>query len=148
MRIGYLSFDAHNEGPLLIYALKAYKYHHGCYPVRVLIDQIYRTKPNIAFCQKKGIRISGPKFGRPTKNAIIRKMDAKTAAQDNADRIQIKRYFSTAKRRNGMGLNTKKREDTSLSTSTLSVLVTNIWVPSNLQLRNRKPAPQQVPNAF
>ena len=126
-RIEYLSFDAYNEGPRLIQALEAYKYHHGCYPARLLVDQIYRTKPNIAFCQKNGIRISGPKLGRPVKDATIRKMDAKTAAQDNADRIQIERYFSTAKRRNGMGLITKKREDTSLTTIALSVLVTNIF---------------------
>ena len=126
-RIEYLSFDAYNEGPMLIQALEAYKYHHGCYPERVLVDQIYRTRPNIAFCQKNGIRISGPRLGRPAKNDGIRRKDAKTAAQDNADRIQIERYFSTAKRRNGMGLITKKREDTSLTTIALSVLVTNIF---------------------
>ena len=126
-RIEYLSFDAYNEGPMLIQALEAYKYHHGCYPERVLVDQIYRTRPNIAFCQKNDIRISGPRLGRPAKNAEIRRKDAKTAAQDNADRIQIERYFSTAKRRNGMGLITKKREDTSLTTIALSVLVTNIF---------------------
>ena len=126
-RIEYLSFDAYNEGPMLIQALEAYKYHHGFYPERVLVDQIYRTRPNIAFCQKNGIRISGPRLGRPAKNEEIRKKDAKTAAQDNADRIQIERYFSTAKRRNGMGLITKKREDTSLMTIALSVLVTNIF---------------------
>ena len=44
-RIEYLSFDAYNEGPMLIQALEAYKYHHGCYPERVLVDQIYRTRP-------------------------------------------------------------------------------------------------------
>ena len=126
-RIEYLSFDAYNEGPMLIQALEAYKYHHGCYPERVLVDHIYRTRPNIAFCQKNGIRISGPRLGRPAKNEEIRRKDAKTAAQDNADRIQIERYFSTAKRRNGMGLITKKREDTSLTTIALSVLVTNIF---------------------
>ena len=126
-RIEYLSFDAYNEGPMLIQALEAYKYHHGCYPERVLVDQIYRTRPNIAFCQKNGIRISGPRLGRPAKNDEIRRKDAKTAAQDNADRIQSERYFSTAKRRNGMGLITKKREDTSLTTIALSVLVTNIF---------------------
>ena len=126
-RIEYLSFDAYNEGPMLIQALEAYKYHHGCYPSRVLVDQIYRTRPNIAFCQKNRIRISGPRLGRPIKDEDIRKKDAQLAAQDNADRIQIERYFSTAKRRNGMGLITKKREDTSLTTIAFSVLVTNIF---------------------
>ena len=126
-RIEHLSFDAYNEGPMLIQALEAYKYHHGCYPVRVLVDQIYRTKSNIAFCQKNGIRISGPKLGRPTKDEKARKKASKITAQDNADRIQIERYFSVAKRRNGLELITKKRQDTSLTTIALSVLVTNIF---------------------
>ena len=138
-RIEYLSFDAYNEGPMLIQALEAYKYHHGCYPERVLVDQIYRTRPNIAFCQKNGIRISGPRLGRPAKNDEIRRKDAKTAAQDNADRIQIERYFSTAKRRNGMGLITKKREDTSLTTIALSVLVTNIFGSFKLAVEEPEP---------
>ena len=138
-RIEYLLFDAYNEGPMLIQALEAYKYHHGCYPERVLVDQIYRTRPNIAFCQKNGIRISGPRLGRPAKNEEIRKKDAKIAAQDNVDRIQIERYFSTAKRRNGMGLITKKREDTSLTTIAFSVLVTNIFGSFKLAVEEPEP---------
>ncbi len=126
-RIEHLSFDAYNEGPMLIQALEAYKYHHGCYPVRVLVDQIYRTKANIAFCKENNIRISRPKLGRPPKDKKKRDKEAKTAAQDNVDRIQIERFFSTAKRRNGLGLITKKREDTSLSTIAISVLVINIF---------------------
>ena len=126
-RIEHLSFDAYNEGPMLIQALEAYKYHHGRYPVRVLVDQIYRTKSNIAFCNENNIRISGPKLGRPPKDKKKRDKEAKTAAQDNVDRIQIERFFSTAKRRNGLGLITKKREDTSLSTIAMSILVTNIF---------------------
>ena len=137
-RIEYLSFDAYNEGPMLIQALEAYKYHHGCYPERVLVDQIYRTRPNIAFCQKNGIRISGPRLGRPAKNEELRKKDVKNAAQDNIDRIQIERYFSTAKRRNGMGLITKKRKDTSLTTIALSVLVTNIFGSFKLAVEELK----------
>ena len=126
-RIEHLSSDSFNEGPKLIDALEAYRYHHGTYPERVLVDQIYRTRGNIAFCKNNGIRISGPKLGRSSADEKLRKKDAKIAAKDNADRIQIERYFSTAKRRNGMGLITKKREDTSLSTIAMSVFVTNIF---------------------
>ncbi len=126
-RIEHLSFDAYNEGPMLIQTLDAYKYHHGSYPERVLVNQIYRTRPNIAFCQKNGIRFTGPRLGRPVKNEEIKRKDVKIAAKDNVDRIQIERYFNTAKRRNRMGPITKKREDTSLTTIALSVLVTNIF---------------------
>ena len=48
-------------------------------------------------------------------------------AKVRADRIEIECYFSVAKRRNGMGLISKKRKDTSLFTIDLSVLVTNIF---------------------
>lgn len=126
-RIEHLSFEAYNEGPLLQQALEAYKYRTGVYPNRVLVDQLYRTKANIAFCTQNGIRISGPKLGRPPKDKKIKDKEAKIAAKDNVDRIQIERFFSTAKRRNGLGLITKKREDTSLSTIAMSIFVTNIF---------------------
>ena len=123
----YLSFDAYNEGPMLQKALEAYKYRNGHYPARVLVDQIYRTRENIAFCKRNGIRLSGPMLGRPTKDKEKNKSGKKTADKDNIDRIQIERFFSTAKRRNGMGLIDRKREDTSLMTIALSVMVTNIF---------------------
>ena len=126
-RIENLSFNSYNEGPMLIEALTAYKYCNGAYPERVLVDQIYRTKANIAFCKENDIRISGPKRGRPSKDDEKLRKERKTAAMDNTDRIEVERYFSTAKRKNGMGMINKKREDTSLSTIAMSVLVTNIF---------------------
>ena len=126
-RIEYLSFNAFNEGPMLIDALNAYRYRNGFYPKRVLVDKIYRTKDNIRFCNENGIRISGPKLGRPFKDEKTLRKNRRTAAKDNTDRIEIERYFSTAKRRNGMGRIARKREDTSLSTIAMSVLVTNIF---------------------
>ena len=126
-RIEHLSFDAFNEGPMLIEALNAYHYRNGYYPERVLVDKIYRTQDNIRFCNENGIRISGPKLGRPVTDENTLRKNRKTAAKDNTDRIEIERYFSTAKRRNGMGRIARKREDTSLSTIAMSVLVTNIF---------------------
>jgi hypothetical protein len=126
-RIESLSFNAYNEGPMLVDAINAYKYRNDCYPERVLVDQIYRTQANIRFCKEHGIRISGPKLGRPAKDTATVRKERKTTSQDNTDRIEIERYFSTAKRRNGMGIINKKREDTSLSTIAMSVMVTNIF---------------------
>ena len=126
-RIENLSFNSYNEGPMLIEALTAYKYRNGEYPERVLVDQIYRTKANIAFCNTNGIRISGPKLGRPTKDDAKLRKERKVAAVDNTDRIEVERYFSTAKRRNGMGVIKRKREEKSLSTIAMSILVTNIF---------------------
>lgn len=126
-RIEHFSFDAYNEGALLQNALEAYRYRNHHYPKRVLVDQIYRTQDNIRFCTKNNIRISGPKLGRPSTDKEANRQSAKIMAKDRADRIEIERYFSIAKRRNGMGLISKKRKDTSLSTIALSVMVTNIF---------------------
>ena len=66
-RIENISFDAYNESTCLQDAVNAYYERTGYYPERVLADQIYRTRDNRAFCQKHGIRLSGPKLGRPSK---------------------------------------------------------------------------------
>ena len=126
-RIEHLSFDAYNEGSMLIDALKAYHYRNNCYPERILVDQIYRTTENIQFCKEHGIRICGPKLGAPYKDKSKAQKTRKQEALDNSDRIEIERYFSTAKRRNGLGLIIRKRKDTSLSTIAMSILVTNIF---------------------
>ena len=126
-RIESLSFDAFNEGPQLIDALNAYEYRNGQYPSRVLVDQIYRTRKNLAFCKEKGIQISGPRLGRPAKSTESVRKNRRTAQKDQTDRIEIERYFSVAKRRNGMGLVMRKRKDTSLATIAMSILVTNIF---------------------
>lgn len=126
-RIEYISFKAYNEGPMLIDALNAYKYRNGCYPERVLVDQIYHTRENMGFCKQNGIRMSGPRLGRPVVDESVAKKQRRITAKDNSDRIEVERYFSVAKRRNGMGLVNRKREDTSLSTVAMSVLVTNVF---------------------
>ena len=62
------------------------------------------------------------------KASALKRIDVRYGPQNaNTDRIEIERYFSTAKRRNGMGRIARKREDTSLSTIAMSVLVTNIF---------------------
>ena len=68
-RIEKLSFDAYNESAVLKTALENYKKRTGHYPERVLADQIYRNRDNIAFCSSLGIRLSGKKLERAKKDA-------------------------------------------------------------------------------
>ena len=89
-RIEKLSFDAYNESAVLKTALENYKKRTGHYPERVLADQIYRNRDNIAFCSSLGIRLSGKKLGRPKKDADS-KAEKKIAYQDNTDRIEESR---------------------------------------------------------
>ena len=123
-RIENISFDAYNESTCLQAAVNAYYERTGYYPERVLADQIYRTRDNRAFCQKHGIRLSGPKLGRPNKTTT--KTEKKIEYQDNTDRIEVERRFSLTKRCYGMGKIMTKLEDTQLTSIALSVFVANI----------------------
>ena len=123
-RIENISFDAYNESTCLQDAVNAYYERTGYYPERVLADQIYRTRDNRAFCQKHGIRLSGPKLGRPSKETT--KTDKQIEYQDNTDRIEVERRFSLTKRCYGMGKIVTRLEDTQFTSIALSVFVANI----------------------
>ena len=123
-RIEKISFDAYNESTCLQEAVERFKTRTGFYPERVLADQIYRTRDNRAYCKLQGIRLSGPKLGRPTETA---KEDKKQEYQDNTDRIEVERAFSLSKRCYGMGLIRTKLEETTLSSIALSIFVTNLF---------------------
>ena len=69
-RIEKLSFDAYNESTVLETAIESYKKRTGHYPERVLADQIYRNRDNIAFCSGLGIRLSGKRLGRPESSVL------------------------------------------------------------------------------
>jgi len=109
---------------VLTTAIENYRKRTGHYPERVLVDQIYRNRKNIAFCKSKNIRISGTPLGRPKKNPSSE--DLKTAHQDNTDRIEVERGFSIAKRCFGLGLICTKLDITTRSSIMLSIVAMNI----------------------
>ena len=119
-----LSFDAYNEEDVLIGAIQNYYKRTGHYPQRVLVDQIYRNRKNIAYCKSKKIRISGKALGRPKKASTSEEL--KIAHQDNTDRIEVERGFSLAKRCFGMGLIRTKLDITTRSSIALSILAMNL----------------------
>lgn len=123
-RIEKISFEAYNESACLIEAVERFKDRSGHYPERVLADQIYRTRENRNYCKEHGIRLSGPKLGRPSAAA---KADKKQEYQDNTDRIEVERSFSLSKRCYGMSCITTKLEETQLTSIALSVFVTNLF---------------------
>ena len=122
-RMEKISFDPYNESTILKDSLERYKERTGHYPERILADQIYRTRENRKFCAEHNIRMSGPKLGRPSKKVP----STKTERQDNIDRIEVERFFSTGKRCNGMGLVVARLSVTALGSIALSVLVTNLF---------------------
>ena len=123
-RIEKISFEAYNESACLIDAVERFHERTGYYPERVLADQIYRTRDNRKFCKDHGIRLSGPKLGRP---GVRAKEDKKQEYQDNTDRLEVERAFSLDKRCYGMGLITTKLKETQLTSVALSVFVSNLF---------------------
>ena len=122
-RLEKLSFDAYNEQDVLISSVKNYKTRTGHYPERVLVDQIYRNRGNIAFCKVHDIRISGPALGRPKK---MSKEEKQQSYNDSVDRIEVERGFSLAKRCYGLGLIRTKLDTTTRSSIALSIIAMNL----------------------
>ena len=123
-RLEKISFEPYNEGCELQDAIERYKERTGAYPGRVLVDQIYRTRDNRAYCKERGIEMSGPKLGRPAKES---KKSSKTEYQDNTDRIEVERFFSREKHSFGAGLIMTKLDSTTLTSIALSVLAANMF---------------------
>lgn len=122
-RLEKVSFDPYNENTTFQSAVEAYFQRTGHYPARVLVDKIYRTRENRAYCDERGIRISGPKLGRPAAGHRTTKEEY----QDNKDRIEVERFFSLDKRCYGAGLIMTKLKETTLASIALSVLVANLF---------------------
>ena len=105
-------------------SVERYKLRHGCYPESVHVDTIYRTRENIRYCQERGIRISGPRLGRPPKEPdpkVVRQ-----ARQDARDRNCSEGKFGEGKRRYGMALIMAKLRETSETVIIMNLIVMNL----------------------
>ena len=119
-----LDWEAFNESTDLVEQVERYRERFGCYPVSVHVDQLYRTRDNRAWCQARGIRLSGPPLGRP-------KASAKTALtaqarQDAAIRNGVEGKFGQAKRRFGLARVMAKLAATAEASIAVTVLVMNL----------------------
>ncbi|MDW7729695.1 MAG: transposase, partial [Bacillota bacterium] len=119
-----LSWDNFGEAMTLIEAIECYYERHRFYPLSVHVDKIYRTRDNINYCKSKGIRLSGPRLGRPPKepDPALKKL----ARQDELDRIAIEGKFGEGKRKYGLGLIKEKLKETSETTIMINLIVMNL----------------------
>lgn len=117
------SFDAYNESKNLIPMVESYFQRTGHYPKRLLADKIYRNRENISYCTERNIRLSGPALGRPKKGEIRNRQQD---YRDEADRIEVERGFSLAKRKCGLGLIVTRLEETTCHCLGMSVLLLNL----------------------
>ena len=126
-RLEQVQFDPYNECTVLQDVVERYKKRTGHYPKRVLVDQVYRTKENRAFCEERGIEMSGRKPGRPPTDDKERRKEEKKSRKNDADRIEVERFFSVDKRCCGAGLIMTKLSTTTLGSIALAVLVANLF---------------------
>lgn len=129
-----LDWDAYNEGNTLIDSLKRYKGKYGFYPEAVLADKIYRTRENRDFCKSRGIRLSGPKLGRP--NEEEKKEVKKQAYSDSCERNEVEGKFGTGKRKYTLDCIMAKLKETSETMIILNLLVMNLDKGLRLLLLN------------
>lgn len=123
VRLEHTSFDAYNEAENLIDIVERYKEREGHYPERVLVDQIYRNRDNLAYCKKHGIRLSGKPLGRPKRDPSE---DRKQTYRDSVDRIEVERKFSQAKGSFGLGRIMVRLKETVKSSISLAIISLNI----------------------
>lgn len=122
-RLEKISFDPYNECTVFQDAIERYKNRTGRYPVRALVDKIYRTKENRNFCKERGIHMSGRAPGRPAND----KAETLRERKNETDRIEVERFFSVEKRCCGAGMIMTKLANTTLTSIALSVLVANLF---------------------
>jgi len=124
------SWEAYNESGDLIAQIERYKKRYGCYPQSVHADKIYRTLVNREYCRKRGIRLSGPKLGRPPKEIEENKeyltMLKQQQRQDERDRQAVEGKFGQGKRRFRLDHIMTKLAATSEATIMMAFIIMNI----------------------
>lgn len=124
MYVDELSWDPFNESVNLQQAVEDYKKRFGFYPEAVIADQIYRNRDNRAFCKKEGIRLSGPRLGRP-KTGETRNME-RVELQDMGERNAVEGGFGVGKRRYGLARIMAHLKETAESVIVLQFIVMNL----------------------
>lgn len=101
-RINNLSWDAYHEGGDLKKQVEAYRKLYGYYPAVVIADKIYGTRENRDWLTQLGIRYSGKRLGRPSKQSQTPYQKSR-ARKENGERNHVEGKFGQAK--NGYNLN-------------------------------------------
>jgi hypothetical protein len=118
------SWDNFSEGVTLVESAEKYKARHGVYPEAILADMTYRNRDNLAFCKKNGIRLSGPRLGRPKQEPDDDEKN--TAYLDNCERNTVESRNGIVKRRFGLGLIMALLSCTAETEAALNVLAMNV----------------------
>lgn len=119
-----LDWNNFNEGTTLQESIEDYRDRFGFYPEAVLADKIYRNRENLQYCKERGIRLSGPKLGRPSKEED--KAQKILAKQDASERNAVEGKFGEGKRAYGLGRIRARLQKTSETVVFIQFLVMNL----------------------
>jgi IS5 family transposase len=127
-----LSWEPYNESQDLKTQLENYKARYGYYPEVVCADKIYRTRENLQYCHEYGIRLSGPKLGRPykevEKNRSLLREQKRIERDDERLRVAVEGKFGEGKRTYSLDNIGMKLRATSESAIMMAFLVMNLMV--------------------
>ena len=126
-RIEHLSWDNFHEGTTLQESVESYRADTGVYPERVLTDRAYRTRENLQYCKERGIRMSGPKLGRPPKDKALYRQQLLEERLESGERYAVESSFGVGKRRYGLNLVMERLQETSEVAIHVSILTMNLW---------------------
>ena len=122
--IDKLDWNAYSEADQLIPAAEEYKQKTGCYPVAIIADKLFRNRKNLAYCKEHGIRLSGPRLGRPPK--LTDKSLKELERQDASARNAIEGKFGEGKTKYGLDRIMARLQETSETVISLAFLCMNI----------------------
>jgi hypothetical protein len=125
-RIEKLSFDAFSEAKDLIECADSYRKRQSCYPGRILADKTYRNRENLAWCKARGIRLSGPRLGRPPTDTNLTRAAKRQERRDAADRNIVEGVFGTTKTTYGLDPVMARTKETTKTVISLAILVFNM----------------------
>jgi len=118
------SWDNFAEGNTLQASAERFRERHGVYPKAIIADKAYRNRENINFCKANGIRLSGPRLGRPKASEI--EADREQAYKDSCKRNIVEGRIGTNKRRYGMDLIYARLEPTGEFEAAMNVFCMNV----------------------
>jgi IS5 family transposase len=121
-----LSWDNYNEVEDLKRRVQEYKVRYGYYPEVVCVDRIYRSRDNLDFCKEHGIRLSGPKLGRPHSDPKRKREIARIERKDERMRIPIEGKIGEGKRCYTLDRLHTKLKETSETSIMMSFIVMNL----------------------
>ena len=127
------SWDNFSEGITLVESAEKYKERHGVYPKAILADKTYRNRDNIKFCTTNGIRLTGPRLGRPKKGEA--EADKAQAYADSCERNIVESRFGIGKRRYGLDLIMARLPFTAETEAAMNIFVMNVELLLRVLLR-------------